>query len=111
MNPFKQDRKLAQAHKEMMTIVGKAKVQKQQFDPKVFAHMAKLYGNPSNSTVSKNNMQILPREAQEQLLMKNDRSATLYNRKSGQYQGKDPMIERAVEDLIKKKIVFQANNA
>ena len=44
--------------------------------------------------------------------MKKERSTTLYNRKAIQAQGgKDPMVERAVEDLIKKKIVFQANNA
>ena len=54
----------------------------------------------------KNQFQILPKEVQEQLLMTNDRNSTIYNRK----QVEDPLVKRAVEDLIKKKM-FQANTA
>lgn len=38
---------------------------------------------------------------QQQLLMKNDEPAAIYNKSS-----QDPMMQRAVEDLIKKKIMF-----
>lgn len=40
---------------------------------------------------------------QQQLLMKNDEPAAIYNKSNS---GQDPMMQRAVEDLIKKKIMF-----
>ena len=45
--------------------------------------------------------------------MKDDEPATIYNRTTAQQIGQQPdaLMQRAVEDLIKRKILFQANNA
>ena len=45
--------------------------------------------------------------------MKDDEPATIYNRTTGAQVGQQPdaLMQRAVEDLIKRKIMFQANNA
>ena len=45
--------------------------------------------------------------------MKDDEPATIYNRTAAAQAGQQPdaLMQRAVEDLIKRKIMFQANNA
>jgi len=57
--------------------------------------------------MTRHKIQILPKEAQEQLLLMTDKNSTMYNRQHAE----DPLVKRAIEELIKKKIVIQANHA
>lgn len=83
------------------------------YDPNIIAHMAKMYMVPSQShalnAAQDLKKSLFPQHVQQQLLMKDDEAATIYNRTGGLPQ--DVVMQQAAEDLAKRKMEFQVSNA